>query len=73
MSVRNEVTEAVFQDVSKCFNKNIEDLSLDTRLIEDLGAKSVNFIQVASFLEEEFRFDDHLYGLEKAKHRRRHH
>lgn len=54
MSVKGEVTEAVFRDVSKCFNKNIEDLSLDTRLIEDLGAKSVNFIQVASFLEEEF-------------------
>lgn len=54
MTIKEEVTEAVFQDVSKCFDKNIDDLSLDTRLIEDLNAKSVNFIQVAAFLEEQF-------------------
>jgi acyl carrier protein len=54
MNVKEEVTEAVLQNVSKCFNKDIGDLNLDTRLIEDLNAKSVNFIQVSSFLEEQF-------------------
>ena len=54
MTIREEVTEAVFENVSKCFGKSIDELTPETRLGEDLNAKSVNFIQVASFLEEQF-------------------
>ena len=54
MTIMEEVTEAVFTNVSKCFKKDIGELNRDTRLIEDLNAKSINFIQVASALEDQF-------------------
>jgi len=54
VTVMQEATEAVFEYVSKCFKIDIGELSQDTRLIEDLNAKSINFIQVASALEDQF-------------------
>lgn len=53
MTVYEEVEEAVFRNVAKCFDIDIKSLSLTTQLTEDLGALSINFVQVIAALEEE--------------------
>lgn len=57
MTIREEVTQAVYRNVSKCFDRDMGALSAETRLSEDLGAKSVNFVQVIGFLEEELSLE----------------
>jgi acyl carrier protein len=44
----------MYAAISAAMNKPAEELSDDTQLIADLGAKSVNFVRIISALEDEF-------------------
>lgn len=49
-----ETEEKVLEIVAKAFGKAPGELNKDTRLIEDLDAKSVNYFPIMNALEEEY-------------------
>lgn len=53
-SVKEQVSSTMYAAISAAMNKPAEELSDDTQLIADLGAKSVNFVRIISALEDEF-------------------
>ena len=54
MSVREEAVQKITQRCCELFGKKPEELSENTRFIEDLGARSGNVSQMTNFLEDEF-------------------
>lgn len=54
MTVREEALKKIMERCCVLFGKTMEELSEDTRFIEDLGAKSGNVSQMTNFLEDEF-------------------
>ena len=53
-SVKEQVSSTMYAAISAAMSKPAEELSDDTQLIADLGAKSVNFVRIISALEDEF-------------------
>ena len=51
------VEERVKQVVAKVFHTEVDQISRETRLIEDLYAKSLNIIELIASLENEFDMD----------------
>lgn len=54
MSVRQQAVEKIMERCCALFGKKREELTEDTRFIEDLGARSGNVSQMTNFLEDEF-------------------
>ena len=54
MAIRDEAYQKIVERCCVLFNKKPEDLTEDTRFIEDLGARSGNVSQMTNFLEDEF-------------------
>lgn len=54
MSIREEAVQKITQRCCELFGKKTEELSENTRFIEDLGARSGNVSQMTNFLEDEF-------------------
>lgn len=52
MTIQQEVCEALAKKCAELFNKKAEDLGADTNLVEDLGAKSTNYVQISAMLED---------------------
>ncbi|WP_455946575.1 acyl carrier protein [Eubacterium ramulus] len=52
MTIQEEVCEALAKKCAELFNKKAEDLGPDTNLVEDLGAKSTNYVQISAMLED---------------------
>jgi len=57
MSIREEVVEALKQEAAKLFGVDPDTLSADTRFVEDLGAKSVNYVQFSAMLEDVYEVE----------------
>lgn len=55
MKVEERIAERVLQVIARIFKKDVSELSRDTRFVEDLNAKSVNFAQLIAVLEDEFK------------------
>jgi acyl carrier protein len=54
MSMSEEVLPKIIERAAVLFKQDAGTFSSETRFIEDLGAKSVNYVQIISILEEEF-------------------
>ncbi len=54
MSVRDEALEKIIERCVELFGVSEDEISEDTRFIEDLGARSGNVSQMTNFLEDEF-------------------
>jgi acyl carrier protein len=54
MGLRDEILEKIIQRAAEVFKKDPGELSADTRFVEDLKAKSVNFVQIIAILEDAF-------------------
>jgi len=52
MELRDEVLEKIIQRAAVLFKKDPGELSPDTKWVEDLKAKSVNYVQVIAVLED---------------------
>lgn len=52
MTIKEEVCQALAKKCAELFNKNAADLGPDTNFEEDLGAGSVNFVQMSAMLED---------------------
>jgi acyl carrier protein len=54
MSESNEILARIIERAAALFKADPSAYSADTRFTEDLKAKSVNYVQIISVLEEEF-------------------
>jgi acyl carrier protein len=54
MELKDEILEKIIQRAAVLFKKKPGELSLDTKWVEDLKAKSVNYVQVIAILEDAF-------------------
>ena len=54
MALRDEVLAVMIQRAADIFRKNPADLGPDTSFVDDLKAKSVNLVQIATKLEDVF-------------------
>lgn len=52
MTIQEEVIEALANKCAELFNVNAADLGPETRFVDDLGAKSTNYVQLSSMLED---------------------
>lgn len=52
MGIREEVVQALAEKAAYLFNRPAEDFGPGTRFIEDLDAKSVNYVQFSAMLED---------------------
>jgi Acyl carrier protein len=57
MELKDQVLEKLIQRAAKLFKKEESELSAATRFEEDLKAKSVNYSQIITFLEDEFEVE----------------
>ncbi len=61
------VEERVKQVVAKVFHKEVNEINRETRLVEDLQAKSLNMIELTALLENEFDMDISTFETRKNK------
>ena len=54
MGLKEEILEKIIQRAAVVFKKNPAELSADTDLVDDLKAKSVNYVQIIAVLEDAF-------------------
>jgi len=54
MALKDEILEKIIERTAQVFKKDLSELSADTRFIEDLKAKSVNYVQIMAILEDAF-------------------
>ena len=54
MELKEEILEKIIQRAAQLFKKSPGELSPDTKWVEDLKAKSVNYVQVIAILEDAF-------------------
>ena len=52
MTVKEEVVEALVKKAAEVFHRDPAQLGADTSFIDDLEAKSVNFVQFSAMLED---------------------
>jgi acyl carrier protein len=49
-----EVLTKIIEAAAQLFGKDPSELGADTNFVEDLAAKSVNYVQIIAVLEEEY-------------------
>lgn len=63
---QEEVVDILKDKAAEIFGVDAASLSADTRFKEDLGAKSVNIVQFASALEDEYEVEVPFMQLNKC-------
>ena len=54
MSSSEEILARIIERAAELYKRDPSEYSADTRFVEDLKAKSVNYVQIIAILEEEF-------------------
>jgi acyl carrier protein len=54
---RDEISQVLYRAVSTALNKPVQELTDDTELVRDLGAKSANLVRIISVIEDELDLD----------------
>ena len=54
---RNEILERVCDVVSDVLGVNVEELTPESRFVEDLGAESIQSVELVAAFEEEFEIE----------------
>jgi acyl carrier protein len=67
MGLKDEILEKIIQRAAQVFKKDLAELSADTRFVEDLKAKSVNFVQIIAVLEDAFDVQINFMELRRKK------
>ena len=57
MTLREEIIEKLMAKCAQLFGRDPSEMGPQTRFIEDLDAKSVNFVQISSMLEDEYQVE----------------
>ena len=67
MELRDEILEKIIERASEIFQKDPSELDEDTQFVEDLKAKSVNYVQIISVLEDEFDIEINFMAFRRNK------
>jgi acyl carrier protein len=67
MELRDEILEKIIERASELFQKDPSELSEDTQFVEDLKAKSVNYVQIITVLEDEFDTEINFMAFRRNK------
>lgn len=57
MELKDEILEKIIERASQIFKKEPGELKAETRFVEDLAAKSVNYVQIITILADTFDAD----------------
>ena len=57
MKIEDRIAEGVMKAVARIFRKDVSELTLNTRFVEDLRAKSVNIVELIAVLQNEFQIE----------------
>jgi acyl carrier protein len=67
MSFREEAASVIYPYLGMMFGKDSADLKESMSLPDDLGAKSVNYSQIANFLQDEYEVEVPFIALRKME------
>ncbi len=67
VTVREAIPERVTAEVAKIFHRAPTDIRPDTRFVEDLDAKSVNYVQLIAVLDDALGIDIPFMELRRKK------
>jgi acyl carrier protein len=67
MALKDEILEKIIERTAQVFKKDPGELSADTRFVEDLKAKSVNYVQIIAILEDAFDVQINFMQLRRRK------
>jgi acyl carrier protein len=57
LKIEDRIAEGVMKAVARIFRKDVSELALNTRFVEDLHAKSVNIVELIAVLQNEFQIE----------------
>jgi acyl carrier protein len=57
LKIEDRIAEGVMKAVARIFRKDVSELTLNTRFVEDLRAKSVNIVELIAVLQNEFQIE----------------
>jgi acyl carrier protein len=67
MDLREEILEKIIGRAAEIFQKDPDELDAETKFLEDLQAKSVNFVQIIALLEDEYDAEINFMAFRKNK------
>ena len=67
MEFKEEILGHIIQRAAEMFRKDPGELNADTRWVEDLEAKSVNYVQVITILADEFDVEINFMEFRRKK------
>lgn len=67
MSLREELLEKIIGRAAEIFKKDPAGLGEGTRFLEDLQAKSVNFVQIIALLEDDYDTEINFLAFKRNK------
>ena len=57
----------IFRMIARQFNKNVEEINENMNFIEDLGADSIDLVELIMFCEDEFKIELDVEDYEHVK------
>lgn len=67
MAIEDKISKKVVEDVATVFNKNISEINRETKLYDELDAKSLNFVSLMGLFEEQFEVMMSFAELQRAQ------
>ncbi|MBN1849669.1 MAG: acyl carrier protein [Deltaproteobacteria bacterium] len=67
MELKDEILEHIIQRATEIFKKDFGELSAETRWVEDLNAKSVNYVQIITILADEYDVEINFMEFRRKK------
>ena len=67
MELKDEILGHIIQRAAELFKKDPGELSADTQWVEDLNAKSVNYIQIITILADEYDVEINFMEFRRKK------
>jgi acyl carrier protein len=67
MELKDEILGHIIQRAAELFKKDPGELSADTQWVEDLNAKSVNYVQIITILADEYDVEINFMEFRRKK------
>ena len=67
MALREDILEKIIRRAAEIFDRNPAELGEGTRFLDDLQAKSVNFVQIIALLEDDYDAEINFMAFKRNK------
>ena len=67
MGLREEALEKIIKRAAEVFKRDPGELNADTKWVEDLNAKSVNYVQIITILADEYDVEINFMEFRRKK------